>query len=361
MRLSEFDYYLPKELIAQYPAGERDNSRLLVLDRKSGKIEHTIFKNILKFLSPSDVLVLNDTAVFPARLTGRKKKTGGKVEIFLLREISKGRWKIIPQSAIHNPQSIDVVFGNGDMECKVSGNEAIFSCNGNIYDMLEKYGQVPLPPYIKRGKGIGARGKDKERYQTVYAESRGAVAAPTAGLHFTEELLSDIEKKGVEIAKITLHVGYGTFKPVKSENIEDHKIDPEYYEIKESEADKINNAVKSGRRIIAVGTTTVRTLESAIKSPLTKGDLGGCSTHSRDVTRERVGITAQCRYTDIFIYNGFDFKITNALLTNFHLPKSSLLMLVSAFAGKDIILNAYNEAIQKGYRFYSYGDALLIL
>ncbi|MBI3813638.1 MAG: S-adenosylmethionine:tRNA ribosyltransferase-isomerase [Nitrospinae bacterium] len=390
MRLSDFDYILPKELIAQHPADERDSSRLLVLDRKSGKIEHTIFKNILKYLTPSDVLVLNDTAVFPARLIGRKKKTGGKVEIFLLREISKGRWAIIPNSEFRDPNSVDAVFGDGDMECKVSGNEAIFNFNGNIYDILEKYGQVPLPPYIKRVKGQGSSlppassagqalqacpcmiqagivsrgGKDKERYQTVYAEKRGAVAAPTAGLHFTEKLLSDIEKKGVEIAKVTLHVGYGTFKPVKPENIKEHKIDPEYYEIKESEANKINNAVKSGMRIVTVGTTTVRTLESAVSiSPLPIGERDGACPRSiyrgvRGVNRE---ITAQCGYTDIFIYNGFDFKITNALLTNFHLPKSSLLMLVCAFAGKDMILNAYNEAIKRGYRFYSYGDAMLII
>jgi S-adenosylmethionine:tRNA ribosyltransferase-isomerase len=355
MRLSDFDYILPKELIAQHPAEERDSSRLLILDRKSGKIEHTVFKNIINLLSPVDVLVLNDTAVFPARLIGRKKKTGGKVEVFLLKEISENRWKIIPNSELRTPNPSDVVFGEGDMECKVSGNEAVFDCNGNIYDILEKYGQVPLPPYIKRGGGQWAGDNDKERYQTVYAKKRGAVAAPTAGLHFTKELLADIEKKGVEIAKVTLHVGYGTFKPIKSENIKEHKIDPEYYEIKESEAKKINSAVKSDRRIVAVGTTTVRTLESAVSmSPLPLGERDGV----RGANRE---ITAQCGYSDLFIYNGFDFKITEALLTNFHLPKSSLLMLVCAFAGKDMVLNAYNEAIKRRYRFYSYGDAMLIV
>jgi len=335
MKLSDFDYNLPEELIAQYPADRRDESRLLVLDRKSGKIEHTVFKNIINYLSPSDLLVLNDTLVFPARLIGRKKKTGGKVEVFLLREISQNRWEIIPHSAFRNPNSVDVVFGDGELECRIFEREAIFECNGDIYKMLEKYGKVPLPPYIKREANPSL---DYERYQTVYAENRGAVAAPTAGLHFTKELLSNIEKKGVETAKVTLHVGYGTFKPVKAENIKEHKIEPEYYEIKESEAIKINNAVKSGKRIVAVGTTTVRTLES--------------------FTGE---INAQNGYTSLFIYNGFNFRVTKSLLTNFHLPKSTLLMLVCAFAGRDMILYAYGEAIKKGYRFYSYGDAMLIV
>jgi len=335
MKLSDFDYNLPEELIAQYPADKRDESRLLVLDRKSGKIEHTVFKDIINYLSPSDLLVLNDTLVFPARLIGRKKKTGGKVEVFLLREISQNRWEIIPHSAFRNPNSVDVVFGDGELECRIFEREAIFECNGDIYKMLEKYGKVPLPPYIKREANPSL---DYERYQTVYAENRGAVAAPTAGLHFTKELLSNIEKKGVETAKVTLHVGYGTFKPVKAENIKEHKIEPEYYEIKESEAIKINNAVKSGKRIVAVGTTTVRTLES--------------------FTGE---INAQNGYTSLFIYNGFNFRVTKSLLTNFHLPKSTLLMLVCAFAGRDMILYAYGEAIKKGYRFYSYGDAMLIV
>ena len=335
MKLSDFDYNLPEELIAQYPSDKRDESRLLVLDKKSGKIEHTVFKDIINYLSPSDLLVLNDTLVFPARLIGRKKKTGGKVEVFLLREISQNRWEIIPHSAFRNPNSVDVVFGDGELECRIFEREAIFECNGDIYKMLEKYGKVPLPPYIKREANLSL---DYERYQTVYAENRGAVAAPTAGLHFTKELLSNIEKKGVETAKVTLHVGYGTFKPVKAENIKEHKIEPEYYEIKESEAIKINNAVKSGKRIVAVGTTTVRTLES--------------------FTGE---INAQNGYTSLFIYNGFNFRVTKSLLTNFHLPKSTLLMLVCAFAGRDMILYAYGEAIKKGYRFYSYGDAMLIV
>lgn len=347
MKLSDFDYNLPEELIAQHPADERDSSRLLVLDRKSGKIEHTIFRNITDYLSPSDLLVLNDTSVFPARLIGRKKKTGGKVEVFLLKEISKNKWEIL-SNCKGDKTDLEVIFGDDELECRISEREAIFECNGDFYKMLEKYGKVPLPPYIKREnnpptppfiKG-GQVGFDRERYQTVYAENRGAVAAPTAGLHFTKELLSDIEKNGVETAKVTLHVGYGTFKPVKSENIKDHKIDPEYYEIKESEAKKINNAVKSGKRIVAVGTTTVRTLESTISNGETKANSG---------------------YTDLFIYNGFNFKLTSALLTNFHLPKSSLLMLVCAFAGQDMILYAYSEAIKKGYRFYSYGDAMLII
>ena len=222
--------------------------------------------------------------------------------------------------------------------------------------MIEKYGKVPLPPYIKRNPPIppfrkgGQEGFDRERYQTVYAENRGAVAAPTAGLHFTKELLSDIKKYGVETAKVTLHVGYGTFKPVKAENIKEHKIEPEYYEIKESEAIKINNAVKSGKRIVAVGTTTVRTLESVV--PVHKFYVVG---------EESLFFKTQSGYTDLFIYNGFNFKITNALLTNFHLPKSTLLMLVCAFAGRDMVLYAYNEAIKEGYRFYSYGDAMLII
>ncbi len=353
MKLSDFDYNLPEELIAQYPSDKRDESRLLVLDRKSGKIEHTAFKDIINYLSPSDLLVLNDTLVFPARLIGRKKKTGGKVEVFLLREISQNRWEIIPHSAFRNPNSVDVVFGDGELECRIFEREAIFECNGDIYKMLEKYGKVPLPPYIKREANPSL---DYERYQTVYAENRGAVAAPTAGLHFTKELLSNIEKKGVETAKVTLHVGYGTFKPVKAENIKEHKIEPEYYEIKESEAIKINNAVKSGKRIVAVGTTTVRTLESVVKQchsdPAHKFYVAG---------EESLFFKTQSGYTDLFIYNGFNFKITNAILTNFHLPKSTLLMLVGAFAGRDMVLYAYNEAIKEGYRFYSYGDAMLII
>ena len=353
MKLSDFDYNLPEELIAQYPADKRDESRLLVLDRKSGKIEHTVFKDIINYLSPSDLLVLNDTLVFPARLIGRKKKTGGKVEVFLLREISQNRWEIIPHSAFRNPNSVDVVFGDGELECRIFEREAIFECNGDIYKMLEKYGKVPLPPYIKREANPSL---DCERYQTVYAEKRGAVAAPTAGLHFTKELLSDIKKNGVETAKVTLHVGYGTFKPVKTENIKDHKIAPEYYEITESEADKINNAVKSGKRIVAVGTTTVRTLESVVKQ--CHSDPG----HKFYVAGEESLIFKdQSGYTDLFVYNGFNFKITNTLLTNFHLPKSTLLMLVCAFAGRDMVLYAYNEAIKEGYRFYSYGDAMLII
>jgi len=353
MKLSDFDYNLPEELIAQYPADKRDESRLLVLDRKSGKIEHTVFKDIINYLSPSDLLVLNDTLVFPARLIGRKKKTGGKVEVFLLKEISHNRWEIIPHSAFRNPNLIEVVFGDGELECRISEREAIFECNGDIYKMIEKYGKVPLPPYIKREANPSL---DCERYQTVYAEKRGAVAAPTAGLHFTKELLSDIKKNGVETAKVTLHVGYGTFKPVKTENIKDHKIAPEYYEITESEADKINNAVKSGKRIVAVGTTTVRTLESVVKQchsdPAHKFYVAG---------EESLIFKDQSGYTDLFVYNGFNFKITNTLLTNFHLPKSTLLMLVCAFAGKDMVLYAYNEAIKEGYRFYSYGDAMLII
>ncbi|MEK7845411.1 MAG: tRNA preQ1(34) S-adenosylmethionine ribosyltransferase-isomerase QueA [Nitrospinota bacterium] len=371
MKPSDFDYNLPEELIAQHPADERDSSRLLVLDRNSGKIEHTIFRNITDYLSPSDLLVLNDTSVFPARLIGRKKKTGGKVEVFLLKEISKDKWEVltkykggkIPRSKLRlgtpppllkgDKEGLEVIFGDSELECKIYGSEAIFNCNGDVHKMLEKYGNVPLPPYIKRTFDKGdIREFDCERYQTVYAEKRGAVAAPTAGLHFTKELLADIKKKDTEIAKVTLHVGYGTFKPVKSENIKDHKIDPEYYEIKESEAKKINNAVKSYRRIVAVGTTTVRTLESAVfanppSPPFAKGGM--------------VGVRSGNGYTDLFIYNGFNFKLTSVLLTNFHLPKSSLLMLVCAFAGQDMILYAYSEAIKKGYRFYSYGDAMLII
>ncbi len=368
MKLSDFDYNLPEELIAQYPADKRDESRLLVLDRKSGKIEHTSFRDIINYLSPSDLLVLNDTLVFPARLIGRKKKTGGKVEVFLLKEISQNRWEIIPHSAFRNQNSVEVVFGDGELECRISEREAIFECNGDIYKKLEKYGKVPLPPYIKRNPPIppfrkgGQEGFDRERYQTVYAENRGAVAAPTAGLHFTKELLSDIEKNGVETAKVTLHVGYGTFKPVKAENIKEHKIEPEYYEIKESEAKKINNAVKSGKRIVAVGTTTVRTLEFAIsKHVIASSRRMRSNLSSLQDKISSAEVKAQRGYTDIFIYNGFNFKITNALLTNFHLPKSTLLMLVCAFAGRDMVLYAYNEAIKEGYRFYSYGDAMLII
>ncbi|MEK6589200.1 MAG: tRNA preQ1(34) S-adenosylmethionine ribosyltransferase-isomerase QueA [Nitrospinota bacterium] len=353
MKLSDFDYYLPRGLIAQYPARERDSSRLLILDRKDGRVEHTIFKYITDYLTPSDLLVLNNTSVFPARLIGRKKNTGGMVEVFLLKEMSDeksttpfpsfrkrglrgGRWEVLVKCK-GDKENLEVIFGEGDLECGISGSEAIFKCDGDMYELLEKYGKVPLPPYIKRDI---VPSLDYERYQTVYAEKRGAVAAPTAGLHFTKELLEKLEKNGTDIAKVTLHVGYGTFKPVKNEIIKGHKIDPEYYEITESEAEKVNSAVKSGKRIIAAGTTTVRALESSVYNDKVNAIKG---------------------YTNLFIYNGFNFRIMKGLITNFHLPKSTLLMLVCAFAGRDLILNAYHEAIKKDYRFYSYGDAMLII
>jgi S-adenosylmethionine:tRNA ribosyltransferase-isomerase len=334
MKLSEFDYNLPKDYIAQYPASERDSSRLLVLSRRDGWIRHEIFKEIVNFFHPGDVLVLNNTKVIPARLYGRKT-SGGKVEVLLVKELHKNKWEAI----VRGLRQGNVIFKNDIRGYVIRNNgraEIIFE-RDDIKSLLGEIGVMPLPPYIKRP----ATTLDYARYQTIYAEKNGAVAAPTAGLHFTEEVFDRLRDKGVEIKKLTLHVGYGTFKPVSSTEIEHHRMDEEYYEIPEDTADAINRARSKGRRVIAVGTTVTRALEASV-------DHEG---------RVRSGSGK----AGLFIYPGYNFRVIDALITNFHLPRSTPLMLVSAFCGLGLLKKAYYEAIERRYRFYSYGDAMLII
>jgi len=345
-QLSDYDYPLPKELIAQEPVPRRDRCRLLVLNKNSGEIVHTEFSNIVDYLDQRDVLVINDTKVIPARLLG-KKATGGKVEVLLLHfDPSQAGAEVFETEALlkasRPPKPGQFVYFANDLKAEVLGyNEGKaklrFFSQGLFRDLLLKLGHVPLPPYIKRND----RPEDKSTYQTVYASKEGAVAAPTAGLHFTSQLLAAIKERGVEIVRLTLHVGYGTFIPVKVEDIRKHKMHGEYYEISEKAAKQLNTATRSGKRIVAVGTTTTRLLEYLM-------------TQYGEIRPGR-GIC------DIFIYPGYKFKIIQALITNFHLPKSTLIMLVSAFAGRELILKAYKEAIEKRYRFYSYGDAMFII
>lgn len=344
MKLADFDYKLPKELIAQYPLPKRDTSRLLVLRRKSGKVEHHTFKDIFLFLKRGDLLVLNDTKVFKARLLGnRQAGHEGKMEALLVEKKSDNLYAALCKPYRKFKEGTKIIFGNGRLRAEVAGEEDNFKLlrfytNGNIYKILQKIGNVPLPPYIKRDP----QKEDEKRYQTIYAKTTGAIAAPTAGLHFTKRLISKIKREGIDIAYITLHVGYATFKPVKEEQINRHKMHKEYFEISKNSADKINRAKDKGGRIIAVGTTACRALESA--------------------ALKTAGVT-ECagQATDLFIYPGFNFKVTDGLITNFHLPRTTLFMLVCAFAGKDNIAKAYSEAIEKQYRFYSYGDATLII
>ena len=339
MELSEFNYKLPEELIAQTPIEKRDESRLMILDRNTGKIEHKIFKDIIDYLEPGDCLVRNNTKVIPARLYG-KKETGANVEFILLKNIEGDIWEAMvrPGNKLHI--GTKVVFGDGILKAEIldilqDGTRKIkFSYNGIFNEILDKIGLMPLPPYIHE------RLKENDRYQTVYAKYDGSAAAPTAGLHFTPELLKKIEEKGIDIANVTLHVGIGTFRPVKEENIEDHDMHTEHYYIKKEDADKINNAKKNGKRIISVGTTSCRVLE-------TVADENG-------LVKEIEGDT------NIFIYPGYKFKCVDNLITNFHLPQSTLLMLVSALADKDFMLEAYKEAVKDKYRFFSFGDAMYI-
>lgn len=339
MKVKDFDYYLPEELIAQTPIEKRDESRLMVLDKKAKTIEHRHFKNILEYLEPGDVLVRNNTKVIPARLYGQKE-TGAKVEFLLLNNIEKDIWECIvrPGNKLHI--GTKVIFGNGLLVAEIldtmpGGTRKVeFHYDGIFNEILDKIGLMPLPPYIHESL------KEKERYQTVYAKYEGSAAAPTAGLHFTPELLEEIQKKGVEIANVTLHVGIGTFRPVKEETVEEHEMHSEHFYIKQEDAEKINKAKKEGHRVIAVGTTSCRVLESIADEngyvEETEGD------------------------TQIFIYPGYKFKCLDALITNFHLPQSTLLMLVSALAGKDYIMESYNEAVKEKYRFFSFGDAMFI-
>lgn len=340
MKTSDFDYILPEKLIAQDPLLKRDESSLLVLDKETGDIEHKKFSNILDYINENDLLVINSTKVLPARLLGNKEDTGAKVEVFLLHPTQdEDVWECLVRPGKKIKIGTIVVFGDGLLKGKVlsrtdSGSRIIqFFYKGLFMDTIDKIGEVPLPPYIKK------RIKDPNRYQTVYAKASGSVAAPTAGLHFTKDLLEEIKKKNIDIAEVTLHVGLGTFRPVSTETITEHKMHSEFFSIDAENTAKINNALKTGKRIIAVGTTSTRTLESAVED-------------GKIVRNEG--------WTEIFIYPGYIFKATDALITNFHLPKSTLLMLVSALATKESILKAYSEAVAKEYRFFSFGDAMFI-
>ena len=340
MKVSDFNYNLPEELIAQTPIQKRDESRLMVLDKTNKTIEHKVFKNILDYLKPGDCLVRNNTKVIPARLYGIKEDTGVNVEFLLLHRIEGDIWEVMVHPGRRLKKGVKVTFGDGLLKAEIleqmeNGNRKVkFEYNGIFNEILDQIGLMPLPPYIKE------RLNDKDRYQTVYAKYEGSAAAPTAGLHFTDELLEQIKAKGVEIANVTLHVGIGTFRPVKVENIEDHNMHSEHFYIKQEDADKINNARKNGGRIISVGTTSCRVLESV-------ADENG-------FVKEIEGDTS------IFIYPGYKFKCIDCLITNFHLPESTLIMLVSTLAGKDFVMSAYEEAVKEKYRFFSFGDAMFI-
>ena len=340
MNLHDFYYELPEELIAQDPLEERSSSRLMVLDRESKKIEHKVFKDITGLLRPGDCLVLNNTKVIPARLFGTKEGMTSEVEVLLLKRTEKDIWECLVRPGKKCRPGALLSFGDGLLKGEIldigdDGNRHIkFTYEGIFEEILDKLGQMPLPPYIKH------KLKDKNRYQTVYAKYDGSAAAPTAGLHFTPELLKEIEEKGVNLAYVTLHVGLGTFRPVKVENILDHHMHSEFYQITKEAADTINETKRRGGRVICVGTTSCRTIESAAD--------------------ETGHLEESSGWTDIFIYPGYKFKVLDALITNFHLPESTLLMLVSALAGREFILDAYKIAVEEKYRFFSFGDAMLI-
>ncbi|MCD8045899.1 MAG: tRNA preQ1(34) S-adenosylmethionine ribosyltransferase-isomerase QueA [Clostridiales bacterium] len=340
MKTSDFYFDLPEEQIAQDPLEDRTASRLLVLDRETGAREHTTFKHIVDYLRPGDCLVLNNTKVIPARLYGEREGTGAHIEILLLKRRENDIWETLVRPGRKARPGARILFGDGLLTGEVleiveDGNRLIrFSYEGIFEEILDQLGQMPLPPYITHEL------KDKNRYQTVYAKYDGSAAAPTAGLHFTPELLGEVRERGVEIAEVTLHVGLGTFRPVKVDNVLDHHMHSEYYQITEEAAEKINTAKQNGGRIICVGTTSCRTIESAADE---SGFLRPCSG-----------------WTDIFIYPGYRFRVLDCLITNFHLPESTLLMLVSALAGREQVLSAYEEAVEMGYRFFSFGDAMFI-
>jgi S-adenosylmethionine:tRNA ribosyltransferase-isomerase len=342
MKLTDFDYHLPSDRIAQSPLQQRDASRLLVVDRDTRVFHHTQFSQISEYLPDAALLVLNDTKVIPARLIGSKSGTGGKIELLLIREKEPDMYEVLakPRRSLHI--GTQVIFGNSALTAEVlakpdDGHCIVhFNYNGEFSAILADVGMMPLPPYIRRPPNA----EDKVRYQSVYAATEGAIAAPTAGLHFTQELLEELKNNGIETAMLTLHVGPGTFQPVKVENIVAHKMHAEYIHLAETEANRIRTAREAGRKIVAIGTTVVRSLETA-------GTTGTVHPYSG--------------YSELFIYPGHRFNAVDALVTNFHLPKSTLLMLVSAFAGRDLIQQAYQEALQHNYRFYSYGDAMLIL
>ena len=341
MNVKDFDYELPKELIAQDPLSDRSASRLMVLEKKSGEVYHRHFMDILDYLKPGDCLVLNNTKVIPARLYGTKKDTNAGIEVLLLKRRENDVWETLVKPGKKAKKGTTVLFGDGLLTGEVidvveEGNRLIqFRYEGIFEEILDQLGQMPLPPYITHEL------KDRNRYQTVYAKYDGSAAAPTAGLHFTEELLEQVKQRGVEIAEVTLHVGLGTFRPVKVENVLDHHMHSEFYMIPEAAAETINRAKENGHKIISVGTTSTRTLESAADKD---GKLHGTSG-----------------WTDIFIYPGYQFKVIDGLITNFHLPQSTLVMLVSAFAGRERVLDAYKMAVKEQYRFFSFGDAMFIL
>ncbi len=340
LQKSDFYFDLPEELIAQDPLEDRSSSRLLVLDKKTGETSHHIFKEVINYLNPGDCLVLNNTKVIPARLIGHKEDTGAAIEVLLLKRKENDIWETLVKPGKKCKPGTRIVFGEGLLHATVletveDGNRLIrFSYEGIFEEILDRLGEMPLPPYITH------KLQDKNRYQTVYAKYEGSAAAPTAGLHFTKELLQQIEEKGIDIAYVTLHVGLGTFRPVKVDNILEHHMHSEFYQVTKEAADKINKAKKEGHRVICVGTTSCRTVESA-------ADENGM-------------VKEGCDNTEIFIYPGYKFKVLDALITNFHLPESTLVMLVSALAGREHILNAYEEAIREKYRFFSFGDAMFI-
>lgn len=338
LRIEEFDYTLPRELIAQHPEDERTSSRLLVLNKEARTIEHRYFRDVKDYFRPGDILVLNDTRVFPARIAG-VKPTGGRVEILMVEELTRTTWSCLVKGVKKGTGEQQIKVGTVTAALRYTGEawEIRFPDEMNLRDMFNKYGRMPLPPYIRRGEN-GTDSNDFDRYQTVYAERQGSIAAPTAGLHFTGQLLRDLADQGVIIAHITLHIGIGTFFLIKKELVEDHLMHREWYNIKRATADAIQTARAAGGRVIAVGTSAVRTLETFFS----KED------------------GAESGYSDLFIYPGYRFRAVDVLLTNFHLPRSTPLLLASAFAGKENLLSAYAVAIEKGYRFYSYGDAMLI-
>jgi S-adenosylmethionine:tRNA ribosyltransferase-isomerase len=339
MLLSEFDYFLPEELIAQHPCEPRDHSRLLVLDKNTGAISHNYFFDLLQYLNAGDTLVFNDTRVIPARLIGAKAETGGKVEVFLLNRKSESDWEALVKPGKKARPGAIIIFSDR-LSCEIlestdfGGRIVRFSYEGIFEEILDQLGETPLPPYITEQLA------DKERYQTVYARERGSAAAPTAGLHFTTDLMKRIEEKGIHLAFVTLHVGLGTFRPVNTDNITDHVMHREYYSVLPETAELINRTKQEGGRIIAVGTTAIRTLETATINGI---------------------LEAKSGWTEIFIYPGYTFKIVDAAVTNFHLPKSTLLMLISALAGQQKVFAAYKEAVEQGYKFFSFGDAMLII
>ncbi|MCY7815076.1 tRNA preQ1(34) S-adenosylmethionine ribosyltransferase-isomerase QueA [Bacillus haynesii] len=341
MKVELFDFDLPERLIAQVPLKERDASRLMVLDKKTGEITHSMFKNVIDFLNAGDCIVLNDTRVLPARLYGVKEETGAKVEVLLLKQEEGDVWETLVKPAKRVKRGTVLSFGDGRLtaicteELEHGGRKIEFRYEGIFYEVLESLGEMPLPPYIKEQLD------DRERYQTVYSKKQGSAAAPTAGLHFTEEILDALRKKGVQIAFITLHVGLGTFRPVSAENVEEHDMHAEFYEMSEETAALLNRVRQEGGRIISVGTTSTRTLET--------------------IASEHDGRFREARgWTSIFIYPGYTFRAIDGMITNFHLPKSSLIMLVSALAGREHVLSAYRTAVEHEYRFFSFGDAMLI-